>query len=185
MKSQQHLSPEKFIRTKARTLPLGDCYISEDIEQAGEANIVVSRRHQGGKVSFAFYLVDIFCLGVKDANYMLRINEYDWESYKTKFLEYRMRQCSYEEAHNWIYGAIAFADEVGIQPSKTFELAQYMLEEDTDKIPLIEYEFGKNGKYCLIVKNSLEASKYIPLLQKNLGKGNFDCMLMDNDEDRE
>ena len=84
-----------------------------------------------------------------------------------------LRECSYEEAHNWVYGAIAWAEEAGIAPDKSFAITKYMLEEDTDDVPLIEYEFGYNGKHLLMANNNLELSKYLPLMKKNLGEGNF------------
>ena len=37
-----------------------------------------------------------------------------------------------------------------------------MLEEDDDKIPLIEYEYGKDGKHTLVAHSGLEASRYLP-----------------------
>ena len=93
-----------------------------------------------------------------------------------------LHECSYDEAHNWIYGAIAFAEEAGIEPDKSFNTTQYMQEEDDDNIPLIEYEYGKNGKHTLVAHNRYEASQYLPLLEKNLGEGNFDYIL-NEDED--
>lgn len=41
-----------------------------------------------------------------------------------------------------------------------------MLEEDTEDIPLIEYEFGKDGKHFLVAIDSYIASKYLPKLKK-------------------
>ena len=57
-----------------------------------------------------------------------------------------------------------------------------MLEEDDDNIPLIEYEYGKNGKNTLVAHSRLEASRYLPLLEKNLGKDNFDFILNADDD---
>ena len=48
-----------------------------------------------------------------------------------------------------------------------------MLEEDTDEIPLIEYEYGRDGKHFLVANDNLEASRYLPLLDENLGEGNY------------
>lgn len=85
----------------------------------------------------------------------------------------RFRECSYEEAHNWVFGAIAFAEEAGIEPDKSFNLTQYILEEDDDDIPLIEFEYGENGQHLLVAHSKLEASRYLPLLEENLGKDNY------------
>lgn len=179
---QQFLSPEQYIKQKARSLEIGACYVSDDIEEMGEGHVIVSRKHTGGRVSIAFYLIDIWCVGVKDSFYRLRLED---DEFKEMIDTYRLglRECCYDEAHNWIFGAIAFAEEAGIEPDKSFKVTRYMLEEDDDNIPLIEYEYGKNGKHTLVTHTRLEASRYLPLLEKNLGKDNFDYILNADDED--
>ena len=184
---QQFLSPDEYLRQRARTLAIGKCYVSEDIERAGEGHVIVSRRHTGGRVSVAFYLVDIWCVGVKDSYYRLRMEDYEFEEMMEDY-KLGIRECSYDEAHNRIYGAIAFAEDAGIAPDKSFSVTRYMLEEDTDDIPLIEYEYGCKGKHTLITRSNLEASRYLPLLKKNLGDGNYEYILkagpdLDDDED--
>ena len=166
---QQPLSPEKFLREKARGLEIGKCYVSRDMKTYGEGHVVVSRLHKGGKVSVAFYLVDIYCVGVKDSFYKLRMDEYEFEELIDRMSIDNVQECSYEEAHNWVYGAVAFAEEAGIQPDKSFNLTQYMLKEDTDEVPLMEFEFGKNGKHFLFAHNKLEASRYLPAMKEHLG----------------
>ena len=74
---QQFLSPEQYLKQKARSLEIGKCYISEGIEDCGEGVVFVTRLHTGGKVSVGFYLVDIYCLGVVDSGYRLRMEEED------------------------------------------------------------------------------------------------------------
>lgn len=178
---QQFLSPEKYVKQKARTLEIGPCYVSNDIEQVGEGHVIVSRKHTGGRVSMAVYLIDIWCVGVKDSFYRLRMEDYEFNELVGAY-NFGLRECSYDEAHNWVYGAVAFAEEAGIEPNKSFKITQYMLEEDDDNIPLIEYEYGKNGKHTLVAHSRLEASRYLPLLEKNLGKGNFDYILNADDD---
>lgn len=178
---QQFLSPEKYLKERARTLEIGTCYINDDADEAGMAQIIVTRRHTGGRISMAAYLVDMLCLGVKDTYYQLRMDE-------EEFLELMDRQpldfieCSYEEAHNRIYGAIAFAEEGGIEPHPDFRLTRYMLEEDTDDVPLIEYDYGRNGKHFLVCHSNLEASRYLPTLRKHLGD-DFKYIIRDIDRD--
>ena len=164
---QQFLSPEQYLKQKARSLEIGKCYISDNFKECGEGAIFVTRLHKGGKISMAFYLVDIYCLGVKDSLYRLRMEEEEVQEYLTHYK--KMNEISYEEAHNWIYGAIAFAEEGGIEPDKSFQLTKYMLEEDTDDIPLIEYEFGKDGEHFLVCHSVQEANRYLPTLKAHLG----------------
>lgn len=146
----------------------------------GAGHVIVTRKHTGGRISMAVFLVDIWCVGVKDSFYRLRLDDYEFEDTIDTY-RIGLRECSYDEAHNWIYGAIAFAEEADIKPDKSFNITQYMLEEDDDNIPLIEYEYGKDGKHTLMVHSRLEASHYLPLLEKNLGKGNYDFILNEHD----
>ena len=167
---QQFLSPEKFMQTRARSLKIGKCYRTSELFNMGEGYVLVSRLHTGGKISFACYLVDTYCTGVKDSLYKLRIEEDDFNDFLEDLSEVsELEECSYEEAHNIIYGAVDFAEEIEITPDDNFRLTRYMLEEDTEDIPLIEYEFGKDGKHFLVATDSYNASKYLPKLKKAYG----------------
>ncbi len=169
---QQFLSPEQFLKQRARTLEIGTCYISGEMTECGEGIVFVTRKHTGGRITVAVYLIDIYCVGLKDSYYRFRMDEDELEEMLYRFSG--VEECSYEEAHNWVYGAISWAEEAGIEPDKSFAITKYMLEEDTDDIPLIEYEFGYQGKHFLMANNNMEASRYLPLMKKNLGEGNYE-----------
>lgn len=166
------------MREKVRNLPIGKCYISpSNWQEAGMAHAVVSRVRPNGNVAMASFLVDTFCLGVKDARYNDNMTANKFEQYLDKYnAAMGLEEISYNEVHNIIYGAIEFAEEGGIQPVKGFNLAQYILEKDTDEIPLMEYEYGKNGKHFLIVHPDENGMPYINTLKKNLGD-NFEFVL--------
>lgn len=167
---QQFLSPEKFMQTRARSLKIGKCYRTSELFNIGEGYVIVSRLHTGGKISFACYLIDTYCTGIKDSLYKLRIEEEELDYFLENFCEVaELEECSYEEAHNIIYGAVEFAEEIEIAPDDSFRLTKYMLEEDTEDIPLIEYEFGKDGEHFLIATDSHNAGKYLPKLEKVYG----------------
>ena len=176
---QTFLSPEQYIRERARTLEIGDCYINENYKEHGLGHIIVTRLHKGGKKTIGCYLVDTYCLGVKDAFCRARMEDYEYDGFINDMEKaYHLKKISYNEAHNLIYGSIEFADEAGIAPCKDFTLAKYILEEDTEAIPLIEYEYGRNGKHLLIVSSHDEADRYMPTLRANLGT-NFNYIIKD------
>lgn len=176
---QQHaLSPYRFMREKARTLPIGKCYISPPgWQESGIANIIVTRVRPSGNLVLGAFLVDTFCLGVKGAVYHENIIPSDCERYLDNYKRCMgLEEISYNEAHNIIYGAMAFAEDGGIKPVKEFDPAGYILEEDTDDIPLIEYDFGKNGKHLLVVNSDRKEMPYYHILKKNLGD-NFEFIM--------
>lgn len=168
---QAALSPYRFMREKARTLPIGKCYIAPpDWQEEGMAHVIVTRVRPSGNLVMAAFLVDTFCLGVKDVGYHENMSPSDFEGYLNNYKRgIGLEEISYNEVHNIIYGAMAFAEEGGIKPVKEFDPAGYILEEDTDDIPLIEYDFGKNGKHFLVVSPDRKEMPYYHILKKNLG----------------
>lgn len=183
---QPALSPYRFMHEKARTLPIGKCYIAPpDWQEAGMAHVIVTRVRPSGNLVTASFLVDTFCLGVKDAGYHENITPSDFEGYLNNYRKgMGLEEISYNEAHNIIYGAMAFAEEGGIKPAKEFDPAGYILEEDTEDIPLIEYDFGKNGKHFLVVNPDRKEMPYYHILKKNLGD-DFEFVMPYGEEDEE
>lgn len=177
------ISPEKFMREKVRTLPIGKCYVTPGWKDVGIADVIVTRIRRDGNLVVVSFLVDTFCLGVKNASYKVDMAE----DQLAEFLrESDHEEVSYEEAHNIIYGAIAFAEEGGIEPAKSFATACRILEEDTDDVPLIEYEFGSEGKHLLVVDDDRNELRYVGTLREHLGEENFKVVMpLDDDDDYE
>ncbi len=183
---QPTLSPYRFMREKARTLPIGKCYIAPpDWQESGMAHVIVTRVRPSGNLVMSSFLVDTFCLGVKDAGYHENMTPSDFEEYLNNYRKgMGLEEISYNEAHNIIYGAIAFAEEGGIKPNKEFDPAGYILEEDTEDIPLIEYDFGKNGKHFLVINPDRKEIPYYHTLKKKLGD-DFEFVMPYSEEDDE
>ena len=172
--------PENFIKNRARELQLGKCYISLDWEESGIANILVSRKHVNGNVTLGFYLVDLKCLGIKDAFFKFNVSEdemFDMVDYMNAV------EIEYNQVHNIIYGGEAFAKDCGFKPHKDWTVAQFILEKDDDRIPLIDIEFGEDGVPAYYVgpnDNPAKIKQILDTLDKNVGAGNY---LFYSDED--
>lgn len=174
-KNNNDISIENKIKQRGRTWEIGDCYICrESLMNEGEGDIIVTRKHKGGKITVGCYLIDRWCTGVKDTFYNAMLDEYEYDKFLQKVSGLGIEKVDYVEAHNWIFGAVEYAAEAGIKPHKDFAVTKYLLEDDEDeRIPIIEYEFGDNGKYHLVCHTQQEANKYLPALERNIGTGNF------------
>lgn len=184
---QVRISPERYMREHVRKLPIDQCYISEGWENSGLAVVIVSRKKKNGNRAASTFLVDSFCLGVKDVSYWTDLDEESFEELIDGYSQsLTLKECTYAEAHNFVLGAVEFAEEAGIEPHKDFDIASLILEEDTDDIPLIEYEYGKDGKRMLIVGPTGKETRYIKSLQERFGD-DFDYIVDadDDDEDEE
>lgn len=61
----QPMSPEKYIKEKARMLPLGKCYTYANWKDADEIMVIVTRIHPKGTVTCADFCIDKLCRGLR------------------------------------------------------------------------------------------------------------------------
>jgi hypothetical protein len=145
----KNLTPEAYIKSKARSLPIGECLINSGWNENGLATILIVRNHPKGTFTFGFYLVDLYAFGVKDSLFKFNVDQEYLEDFIEKCSPQEMIKIDYNLAHNIIYGAQAFASENGFKELKDFKLSKFILEEDDDTIPLIELEFGEEGQLSI------------------------------------
>jgi len=172
---QNQLSPKKYIETKGRKLPFGDCYISEEWKARGLASIIISKLMPSGNYIFGSYLIDIFCLGLKDTMYKFNISEIEFKEMLETFESRESTvKCDVTTIHNIIYGAIDYADELGFKPSKDFDLTQHLLNPDLITDEIDEIEFGKNGKPLFIAGPFDNSKRILAILHQSVGEGNYE-----------
>lgn len=179
---KQRISPEEYIREKARLLPVGVCYRSGDWETEGCANVIVARQHPKGSYTYGHYVVDTYCRGIVASYYQFSLPAQEFKDMMKGISETdSVVEVDYADAHNLIYGAIAFAEKAGITPDKSFGLTRYILEEkDAEGIPVIEFKYGKNGIHHLVADTELEADFFRSIMKKHLGN-KFEISMYEGD----
>ena len=164
---------QKVHYQKIRNLPLGKCYISTEWQDQGLITVVVSRNHINGNFTCGIFLVDLYCLGVKETLLVYNENHSYHETLRVLNEEEGIEECTYSLAHNIIYGAIAYAEDLGFKPSNEFDTTQYVLEEDDDRVEFMDIKFGLSGKpaiYLEVVKNP---GRIITTLEKSVGPDGY------------
>lgn len=184
----QILSPENYIRQRARHLPLFKCLVNEGWDDAGMAEIIIARRHINGNITFCSYLVDLQCLGIKDTLFDFNIPEDQFDEVVVEMSQGdALIEAGYPLVHNIIHAGWEYAEEIGFKPHKDFiSTTQFMLEEDNEAIPIIEIDCGDDDGIPVYVQGPLEddarANMIISQLEKNVGDGNYRFILYDEDE---
>lgn len=173
----QMLSPESYIKQKARSLPIFECVVNSGWKEDGIAHITVARKHNTGNYTVGMYLIDLKCLGVKDAQYFFNISPFEYRDLidETK-KNIDIEKVDYTLVHNIIYAGIEFAEDYGFRPHKDFTVAEYILEEDSEDIELIEIECGKDNKPFFLrgpLDSDQRAKQIIAQLEKTAGSGNY------------
>lgn len=184
------LTPKKYIQTRARKLPFYKCFINNNWEEIGMAVVVVARQQGGEKLVVGLYLMDVWCLGLKDTHYEFRMDNYEFDNEFVPHV-YHSRDLDIEEiepefAQNLIYGAIEYAEDLGFEPHKDFNLTEYILDP-VDSIEVIDIEFGKDGKPFYSSGPHDDVNRIMAILQKNVGIDNFHYAIGSHvfDEDEE
>lgn len=162
----------------ARKFPVYECLINSSWNESGLADILISRRQPDGNLLFGVYLVDLFCLGLKNTfcNADFPVSNYKTELRSKMCQKHEMVECPLPLAHRIIYGSIEYAAQFGFKPNKDFKLSQYVLEDKNSIEPCEAIEFGKDGKPFFVAGPDDNAERIIKQLESIVGKGNFEFM---------
>ena len=162
----------------------GDCvdylFASSDRKQQldkqegvrGLGQVVVARTMRG-RCQLCVYLVDYWCLGVKNALGPRTFNRNEFDS--TLNLIYRdfpegYREISLQQAQAIVLGAEEYAKSLGFQVHRDFKLSRPFLSE-WDGEP--QLEFGRDGQPFFMSGPYDDPDKILKTLRRSVGEGNF------------
>ena len=129
--------------------PVLAAYVTDSLEQSGSGTFVIARQLEMGLVFVGVFLVDTYCLGVKDA-YVEMFPTADYERFVEQFSAQGVHEVSAAYAAKVIDGAVAYADDLGFKPHKDFRASAVVLGNiDRDECEET-FEFGLDGKPCFI-----------------------------------
>lgn len=169
------LVSEKKKILAARGLPLYECLINPSWREQGLATVLISRHQPNGNILFGVYLVDVFCLGLKNTfcNVDFPAWRYETEVRDKVYREEEPVECPVGLAHHIIYGAIEFAGGFGFKPNRDFKLSQYILEPMESLEPFEGIEFGKDGRPFYIAGPGDNVEYVMRQLEQVVGHENF------------
>lgn len=176
-KKVQMNSAEGFIRLKARSLPINECWINDEWEDTGTAYTIVSRRHPNGNITAGVFLVDLLCLGVKQVQVLYDIAASEFKDFLKMVQDnIDIEETDYQLIHEIVFTSLEYAKKFGFEPHEEFEVARYLLEEDTAKKREYDVECGVDGKPMLVpteLESDERVAEIMMQLEKTAGPGNY------------
>jgi len=160
--------------------PLHECLVPRVLYEQGMGNVVISRKMPNGDIAAAFFLVDIYCLGVKNCFFTIippgvyaqRIANL----VQKEGAEFAMPAC----AVKLIKGAASYAEGLGLHPHRDyFSVKGFFGSIDPTTCPK-EFEFGKDGKPFYISgphETQADSEGIIATLTRKLGRDGFHYMV--------
>ena len=171
------LSGPKRIIENARQYPLLGCWIMQGWQEAGIAPVVVARQQDANKVIFGVYLIDIYCLGVKNAICNADFPRKRFDNELERLCQGTPEEIDASLAHELIYGSIIFAERYGFKPHQDYQLAKFILEPPDAYRPTHKLEFGKDGKPFYVSGPYDNAKAIVAQLERTAGSGNYDYIV--------
>jgi len=160
--------------------PLQECLITRVLYDQGIGNVVISRKMPNGDIAAAFFLVDIYCLGVKNCFFTItppgvyaqRIDHL----VQKEGAEYAVPAC----AVKLIKDAVAYAEGLGLHPHRDYlSVKGFFGSIDPTTCPK-EFEFGKDGKPFYIAgpnETQEDSEKIMAALTRKVGSDGFHYMV--------
>jgi hypothetical protein len=144
--------------------------------EVGMAQVAVARRHKPRRVSVCGYLVDTYCLGVKNALGPETMNERDLPGFLAMF--FRAMQpdspaidAPLELARHLVWGAVDYARELGFEPHPDFAATADHLGRWDESSAIT---FGRDGRPFFVQGPHDHPRTVIRTLTGSVGEGNFD-----------
>ena len=164
-----------------------EAFITKNWRDTGIANVVVARIDDGGGASAGFFLVDHFCLGVKDAFLLDDLTESELRKIiEERFPDGKMERMHPAWAKKFVEGAVAYADNLGLSPHRDYRKARRALSGIDTSICTETFTYGNNGRPHFIqgdMEDEERAARIIAALNARVGPDGYYVLLRDDMSD--
>jgi tetratricopeptide (TPR) repeat protein len=166
---------EAYSAAQAAHLPIHDSRAPKDLFESGLGMVFLTRTLPGGELAISAFLVDTFCLGVKNAFYRV-VSTQEYEQIAQQFdLEKIHPSC----LRKLVEGAIDYALELGFKPHSDYAGAARLFGNIEASVCPVRFSYGKDGKPCYISgpdDSPAHSRRILDILKRRLGAEGFSFM---------
>ncbi len=158
-----------------------EAFIEKSWRTTGLTQLLVARIRDDGRADIGFFLVDLWCLGIKDAFF----HEVTGEAAFRDLLAKLLPEDSCERIHpacakKLLDGAIAYAERLGFAPHRDYRKARKALSGlDAADCPET-FTFGRDGQPCYVEgpnDTPERTERVLAMLKARCGDDGFDYQL--------
>ncbi len=149
----------------------------EDTPVSGLASVILARA-KAGQYIVTSYLIDCWCLGVKNVigPNLMGISQYkDLLEQAQGMFQQPFVDITLKQAQAIVFGAVDYAHDLGLSPHHDFETGQVQLGSRCDT--LMDIPFGRNGKPFYMGGPYDDSRKILKVLRNTVGENNFDFVI--------
>lgn len=152
------------------------CCISPDWSETGLARLTIARWNDKRGVTAVSFLVDTYCLGVKDAmvDVFRSPREFESDFIPLLYFDCTPEDISFQKAREIVCGAISYARNMGFEPHPDFYQAGRFLDIETYTSDGSVRFGGPSGKPLYVAGPFDPAEEIVRVLEARLGKDGFE-----------
>jgi hypothetical protein len=148
-----------------------------DSGASGLVSVLVAREEARGRVSVCGYLVDVYCLGVKDVIGPRVMDRHGVFEFTRSFFDAYQAQplaAPVELAQHLVFGAVEYARSLGFGPAPDFDTTAAHLGPWTGPSAI---GFGRDGKPFFVQGPRDSATGILKTLERSVGRDNFHFLI--------
>ncbi len=178
------LQPAKYIE-----YPILECLMGKSIDKVGMGSVLIARETPYAEVAVSAFVVDAWCLGVKEAFFTV-MRKADYLSKLKPMLtktheEHGIQAAEPACARKLLQEAVAYGKSLGFEPAGEYWRAEKLFGDADPSCCGTEFAFGREGKPCYVQgpNDDMKVVRHvIERLTEHAGEDNFDYLIEINGE---
>jgi len=165
----------------ARTYPIVECSVIDNWEQGGMTTATIARELAPGRILYASFVIDAYCLGVKDAMVKVDISRAAYTAALPILTKHQPKLCDSAYLHELVYGAVEYAARFGFEPHPDYKKACLVLDPPEMHPRTHQIEFGKDGQPFYAngpYETPARQRQILNTLRRTAGEGNFKYIVL-------
>lgn len=175
----------------AANAPIYQCFVPEDLFESGRGQTMISRKLPNGNIATGMFLLDVFCLGIKDAFGKILSQQEYVEVIEQMEQSQSLRLVEPSYFRKLVEGTEAYAKSIGFKASLGYAKTRKIFGNISIKECQEEFVFGKDGKPLYVngpYDGQTKIQQILDTLTKTLGSDGFAFTfvprdMFDDDED--
>lgn len=162
--------------------PVYECWEPRNLFERtmGIGSVVITRKTEQHRILIGVFLVDVFCLGVKDA-FVRLLSESEYRTFLGQLrTREKLRSVSPARARKLVENAEDYARDLGFEPHRDYRTAKKIFGEIDPDECLDSFEFGHEGKPLYIAgpfDDQRSQERIMNTLTKKLGPEGFHYLM--------
>jgi hypothetical protein len=184
-KQSRQTKPAQMLTVQAKHLtysrwPLHECWVPVELWNSGIGHVIVARKSSLGDIAVSLYLIDTYCLGIKDC-FIRLVSPLEYKEIleRVTLSTGELQSVTPSYASTLIHRAKDYAMQIGFKPHTDFIKVQWMLKD----IPIdntLMFAFGKDNKPLYVQgpnESQSDVRRIMQTLKNNLGEDKYNYVV--------